>query len=760
MKRKTIGILLAGSMLISTIFPAVTYAANETTTQITDSFLQTEDLAIQQEEIQSTQEKNEGTDEVEESTAVDEQNELNELEDIQDTDESASETENLSEETEILSDESLSDIITLPDEQTEENSIEENTESTEQEEKDLKETERKEEIVGEGENTPISLTNAIGKTYRSSYDYTGYARRPTPIVQLESAGKIITLKQDVDYTATYSNNKNPGKGKITIQGIGKYTDSINIYFNLVHPISKTNISYKNIVANTGNGYSKPTIKLNTITLKENTNYTITYSKKKITDTYTTVTMLIKGKGYYTGSITKEYTLINNTTKISNNQSYKIILAADTTKSLGLGSLESENAAIKVRKNNGSNESRLFITKLIGNGQYKIISQRNDFLMKSKDNNASKGSLLVAQQEKGNLSDRFKIQYNNDGSFSFISVKSGNAVTVKNSTEPDTKLEMNSFKKSKYQKFYLVPVSAVKHTYSGIYRIKSAVNQNYVLNVKNGAKFNGANINVDENIKEDWQLFRLVYSGDNTYRIQCAHTLSMLTIKDKNLKNFANVQQYQKSIDDIEKWKIQKNSDGTVTFLNAKDDSFALDLYAGTAKSGANVDIYKKNNTKAQKWYLEKAIECYYSVPSASELVYRPENQQIVDYAKTWVGKISYTLGANGKLVNGGKSDCSWFIFRVMEHFGKLSAWHKSLEYGRGTVPNTVLVKGGIKNAKPGDILMWDEGGGAGHVIIYAGNGMAVGCNGLTEVTGSVDYREYTYPCGREPDAIARFTNLD
>lgn len=86
--------------------------------------------------------------------------------------------------------------------------------------------------VGEGitipENSRIDISNCkVAKI--SDKTYSGKKKIPTPIV---TDGKY-TLKKGVDYTVTYSNNKNVGKAKITITGKGVYKGTLTAEFNIV-----------------------------------------------------------------------------------------------------------------------------------------------------------------------------------------------------------------------------------------------------------------------------------------------------------------------------------------------------------------------------------------------------------------------------------------------------------------------------------------------------------------------------------------------
>lgn len=140
-------------------------------------------------------------------------------------------------------------------------------------------------------------------------------------------------------------------------------------------------------------------------------------------------------------------------------------------------------------------------------------------------------------------------------------------------------------------------------------------------------------------------------------------------------------------------------------------------------------------------------------------------RQICRDAKSWVGRISYRLGANEELVDGGESDCSWFIFHIFAKYGLMDEWAKSTTWGSGNVPGTVEVES-MERACPGDVLFWgegydQEGNARGHVVIYIGNYMAVGCNGSSPTTGEVMLTNYRAPGGgREPDSIWRLAALE
>ena len=196
----------------------------------------------------------------------------------------------------------------------------------------------------------------------SSYTYTGSAITPEPQVKYYNK-KLI---KDTDYTLTYSNNVNAGTATITLKGIGNFTGEKTITFTIkeaqnstthnntnkiikstITPPNKTDTSKTstNTTIQTKDdpeqnaqasitekkkitltslkkakvskllqayGYTgkvikpSPVIKLGSITLRKNKDYTITYKNNKKKGK---ATLIVKGKGLYTGTITKSFKIV-------------------------------------------------------------------------------------------------------------------------------------------------------------------------------------------------------------------------------------------------------------------------------------------------------------------------------------------------------------------------------------------------------------------------------------------------------------------
>ena len=146
----------------------------------------------------------------------------------------------------------------------------------------------------------ISISKASVTLSTSTYAYDGKAK--TPSVNVKVNGK--TLKKDTDYTVSYSNNTKVGTAKVTIKGKGNYTGSVSKTYSIKNNFKKATVSGISTKAFTGKNITHSiTVKYNGKTLKNGTDYTVSYSNNK---SIGTATVKIAGKGSYTGTITKTF----------------------------------------------------------------------------------------------------------------------------------------------------------------------------------------------------------------------------------------------------------------------------------------------------------------------------------------------------------------------------------------------------------------------------------------------------------------------
>ena len=146
----------------------------------------------------------------------------------------------------------------------------------------------------------ISISKASVTLSTSTYAYDGKAKKPGVTVKLN--GK--TLKNGTDYTVSYSNNTKVGTAKVTITGKGNFTGSVSKTYSIKNNFKKATVSGISTKAFTGKNITQSiTVKYNGKTLKNGTDYTVSYSSNK---NIGTATVKIAGKGSYIGTITKTF----------------------------------------------------------------------------------------------------------------------------------------------------------------------------------------------------------------------------------------------------------------------------------------------------------------------------------------------------------------------------------------------------------------------------------------------------------------------
>ena len=146
----------------------------------------------------------------------------------------------------------------------------------------------------------ISISKASVTLSTSTYAYDGKAKKPGVTVKIN--GK--TLKNGTDYTVSYSNNTKVGTAKVIITGKGNYTGSVSKTYSIKNNFKKATVSGISTKAFTGKNITQSiTVKYNGKTLKNGTDYTVSYSNNKKIGT---ATVKIAGKGSYTGTITKTF----------------------------------------------------------------------------------------------------------------------------------------------------------------------------------------------------------------------------------------------------------------------------------------------------------------------------------------------------------------------------------------------------------------------------------------------------------------------
>ncbi len=178
-----------------------------------------------------------------------------------------------------------------------------------------------------------------------TYIYTGEAIKPKFNVYSEDGA---LLKEGVDYTATYSNNKNAGTGKAVYTGIGAYAGKFKHERTFtIAPRSISDVTFEELPERTYNGKAIiPSVKATygSYKLKKNTDYTVT-GKNNVKAGEGTINVV--GKGNFAGTRSFTFTIKKKSVKYATVTGIKNM--AYTGKKRTLSSLKVKTSTTTLKK---------------------------------------------------------------------------------------------------------------------------------------------------------------------------------------------------------------------------------------------------------------------------------------------------------------------------------------------------------------------------------------------------------------------------
>lgn len=130
-------------------------------------------------------------------------------------------------------------------------------------------------------------------------------------VKTNGGNQVRTLVKDTDYRVTYQNNVKPGKATAVFEGIGAYRGTLKKTFTISAyelPLDRNKLlkiqTEEAYPYMKGGSTPKPVITFDGKTLKEGTDYTVSYKNNKAAGS--PATMTIKGKGNFAGSVARGF----------------------------------------------------------------------------------------------------------------------------------------------------------------------------------------------------------------------------------------------------------------------------------------------------------------------------------------------------------------------------------------------------------------------------------------------------------------------
>ncbi len=143
----------------------------------------------------------------------------------------------------------------------------------------------------------------------TQYSYTGYAVEPEVVVRPTTVDVVDTnLIPGEDYTLTYQSNVNAGTATATVTGIGNYSGTVVLPFNVVADLGTANIKVDPQFYTGQEVHAPLTITCGGNTLTEGVDYAVNYTSPDNWE-YTGVATVTSLQPYYSGSATVTYDIV-------------------------------------------------------------------------------------------------------------------------------------------------------------------------------------------------------------------------------------------------------------------------------------------------------------------------------------------------------------------------------------------------------------------------------------------------------------------
>lgn len=143
--------------------------------------------------------------------------------------------------------------------------------------------------------------------------------------------------------------------------------------------------------------------------------------------------------------------------------------------------------------------------------------------------------------------------------------------------------------------------------NGTYEIVTSKDNNKVLDIVNGSKSKGANVQLYQWNGTVAQQYEIVKNQKGYYTIKNCGSNLYLGIST-NWNTMANYNRLVQGVDSSSKaaqFVFTKNSKGQWIISSAWDSKYVIDLYGGSTNNGSAIQIFTNNNSQAQAWKLMK-----------------------------------------------------------------------------------------------------------------------------------------------------------
>ena len=283
--------------------------------------------------------------------------------------------------------------------------------------------------------------------------------------------------------------------------------------------------------------------------------------------------------------------------------YKISLANSPTQCVTVDSIdEKDGANVNIQKYANKRQQQ-FKIKYNSQGYVEIISlysgKRLDVCGWGNGVNIEQWS-----ENKNTDSQKWIVYKNAEGNYNIISKRQNLYLTVHNSNYTNgTNIEGYEKNNRNGQEFSLEKVEKLEE---GKYTISLASSPTQSVSIKDGSNENSANVNIQKYIKRRYQQFEIKYNSQGYAEIISISSKKRLDVCGWG--NGTNVEQWDENQpSDSQKWIIKKNANGNYNIISRRGHLY-LTAHNSNSADGTNIEVYEKNGGSGQEFKIEKVEE--------------------------------------------------------------------------------------------------------------------------------------------------------
>ena len=263
------------------------------------------------------------------------------------------------------------------------------------------------------------------------------------------------------------------------------------------------------------------------------------------------------------------------------------------------------ANVQIWDNDKVQQQKFRVENVKGTNYYKIISVNSAKALDVQWGNINLGTNIQQYEANGTDNQYWYLKDCGNGYYNIISKANGLVLDVDGGiiNKNGSNIQLYYSNGTDAQKFKLMPINIIENN---TYEIETKLDSNKILDVSYGSTQDNANIQIWNADNVNQQRFKLEAISSDECKILSLKSNKALTVDS----NSNNVMQYSYIDTDNQKWIIRECGDGYYNIIS-KANNLVLDISDAKTQNGQNVQVFKSNNTNAQKFKFVTGFRKFY-----------------------------------------------------------------------------------------------------------------------------------------------------